>query len=63
MFDRATDDRDALVDRLALERNLTLVKPFDEPLVIAGQGTAGLEIAAQARAGGRCAGDGAWFGA
>ncbi|NQW14276.1 MAG: threonine/serine dehydratase [Rhodobacter sp.] len=50
LFDRATDDRDALVDRLALERNLTLVKPFDEPLVIAGQGTAGLEIAAQAKA-------------
>lgn len=34
--------------RLSAERNLTLVKPFDEPLVIAGQGTAGLEIAEQA---------------
>ncbi len=30
------------------ERGLTLIKPFDEPLVIAGQGTCGLEIAAQA---------------
>ncbi|WP_217540191.1 pyridoxal-phosphate dependent enzyme, partial [Stenotrophomonas sp. GbtcB23] len=31
------------------ERGLTLIKPFDEPLVIAGQGTAGLEIAEQAK--------------
>ncbi len=48
LYDRATADRDEIGDRLASERNLTLVKPFDEPLVIAGQGTTGLEIAAQA---------------
>ncbi|MBO0143793.1 threonine/serine dehydratase [Agrobacterium sp. Ap1] len=48
LFDRATEDRDAIGARLSAERNLTLVKPFDEPLVIAGQGTAGLEIAEQA---------------
>jgi threonine dehydratase len=48
LYDRATEDRDEIGDRLAAERNLTLVKPFDEPLVIAGQGTTGLEIAAQA---------------
>lgn len=48
-YDRASEDRDALGDRLAQERNLTLVKPYDEPLVIAGQGTTGLEIADQAR--------------
>ncbi|MFT7593319.1 MAG: threonine dehydratase [Paracoccaceae bacterium] len=48
LYDRANDDRDALGDRLARDRNLTLVKPFDEPLVIAGQGTTGLEIAQQA---------------
>ena len=30
------------------ERGLTLIKPFDEPLVIAGQGTVGLEVAEQA---------------
>ena len=48
LYDRATEDRDAIGARLSAERNLTLVKPFDEPLVIAGQGTAGLEIAEQA---------------
>jgi len=48
LYDRATEDRDEIGERLANERNLTLVKPFDEPLVIAGQGTTGLEIAAQA---------------
>ncbi|KGB81636.1 MAG: threonine/serine dehydratase [Pseudomonadota bacterium] len=47
-FDRATEDRDAIGARLAQERGLTLIKPFDEPQVIAGQGTTGLEIAAQA---------------
>jgi len=48
LFDRATDDRDEIGDRLSAERGLTLVKPYDEPLVIAGQGTVGLEIAEQA---------------
>jgi threonine dehydratase len=48
LYDRATEDRDAIGDRLAAERGLTLIRPFDEPLVIAGQGTAGLEIAEQA---------------
>ncbi|WP_102107499.1 threonine ammonia-lyase [Oceaniglobus roseus] len=47
-YDRATEDRDAIGARLAAERGLTLVKPFDDPEVIAGQGTTGLEIAAQA---------------
>ncbi len=50
LYDRATEDRDAIGARLAGERGLTLVKPFDEPEVIAGQGTVGLEIAAQAAA-------------
>lgn len=48
LYDRAKEDRDAIGDRLSAERGLTLVKPFDEPLVIAGQGTTGLEIAEQA---------------
>ncbi len=48
LFDRETDDRDALGAALAEDRGLTLIKPFDEPQVIAGQGTTGLEIAAQA---------------
>lgn len=41
-------DRDALGATLAADRGLTLIKPYDEPEVIAGQGTVGLEIAAQA---------------
>lgn len=50
LYDRAREDRDAIGDRLATERGLTLIKPFDEPQVIAGQGTSGLEIARDARA-------------
>jgi threonine dehydratase len=46
-FDRYTEDRDALVRQLAAERGLTLVHPYDEPLVMAGQGTVGLELAAE----------------
>ncbi|WIY26155.1 threonine ammonia-lyase [Parasedimentitalea psychrophila] len=48
LYDRASEDRDAIGLALASERDLTLIKPFDEPQVIAGQGTVGLEIAAQA---------------
>jgi len=48
LYDRATEDRDAIGLALATERDLTLIKPFDEPQVIAGQGTVGLEIAQQA---------------
>ncbi len=48
LYDRATEDRDAIGARLSEERSLTLIKPFDEPQVIAGQGTTGLEIAEQA---------------
>ena len=48
LYDRATEDRDAIGAQLAEDRGLTLIKPFDEPLVIAGQGTCGLEIAEQA---------------
>jgi threonine dehydratase len=48
LYDRAAVDRDALGARLAAERGLTLIPPFDHPQVIAGQGTVGLEIAEQA---------------
>ncbi|MBJ6372609.1 threonine ammonia-lyase [Sedimentitalea arenosa] len=57
LYDRETEDRDAIGDRLAAERGLTLIKPFDEPQVIAGQGTTGLEIADQAAAEGVTEGD------
>ena len=50
LYDRANEDRDEIGARLAAERGLTLVKPFDEPEVIAGQGTCGLEIAAEMNA-------------
>jgi threonine dehydratase len=48
LYDRATEDRDEIGNRLASERGLTLIKPFDMAEVIAGQGTTGLEIAEQA---------------
>lgn len=50
LYDRLKEDRDAIGARLAEERGVTLIKPFDEPQVIAGQGTVGLEIAEQAAA-------------
>lgn len=50
LYDRASDDRDAIAARLSAERGLALIPPFDHPMVIAGQGTTGLEIAAQAQA-------------
>ena len=48
LYDRVTADRDDLGAQISAARGLTLIKPYDEPLVIAGQGTIGLEIASQA---------------
>jgi len=48
LYDRATEDRESIGAELAQGRGLTLIRPYDEPQVIAGQGTVGLEIAAQA---------------
>lgn len=48
LYDRQSEDRDALGARLCAERGLHLIKPFDDEQVIAGQGTVGLEIATQA---------------
>ncbi|MDZ4776902.1 MAG: threonine/serine dehydratase [Alphaproteobacteria bacterium] len=45
LYDRITEDREAIGAAIVAERGLALVKPFDDPFVIAGQGTAGLEIA------------------
>lgn len=50
LYDRATEDRAAIGAAIAGERGLTLIRPYDEPMVIAGQGTCGIEIAAQAAA-------------
>ena len=49
LYDRAGEDRDAIGAAIRAERGLTLIKPYDEPQVIAGQGTTGLEIAEDAR--------------
>ncbi|UXY39357.1 threo-3-hydroxy-L-aspartate ammonia-lyase [Streptomyces albidocamelliae] len=43
-YDRYTEDRTALGEALAEERGLALIPPYDHPHVIAGQGTAGLEL-------------------
>ena len=47
-FDRYAQDRETLVAALAAERGLTIVHPYDEPLVMAGAGTTGLELAQDA---------------
>ena len=43
-YDRLTEDREAIARRLADERGATLVPPYDHPLIMAGQGTAALEL-------------------
>jgi threonine dehydratase len=43
-YDRYTEDREELGARLAAERGLALVKPFDDELIMAGAGTAALEL-------------------
>ncbi len=51
LYNRAGgESREAVGNRLTTERGLTMIKPFDEPQVIAGQGTTGLEIAEDANA-------------
>jgi len=44
-YDRVRDDREAIAAKICAERGAVLVKPFDQAEIIAGQGTAGLEIA------------------
>jgi threonine dehydratase len=44
LYDRYTEDREAIGRRLAEERGLTLIPPYDHPHVMAGQGTAALEL-------------------
>ncbi|WP_314172326.1 pyridoxal-phosphate dependent enzyme [Streptomyces winkii] len=43
-YDRYTQDREAIGARLAAERGLALVPPYEHPHIIAGQGTAALEL-------------------
>ncbi len=44
LYDREREDREAIARELAGRRNAVLVPPYDDPFVIAGQGTAGREI-------------------
>ena len=44
LYDRNTEDRAAIARKLVDERGATLVPPYDDPLIIAGQGTIGAEI-------------------
>jgi threonine dehydratase len=44
LYDRARDDREAIAADIASKRGATLVPPYDDALIIAGQGTAGREI-------------------
>jgi len=44
LYERRREDREAIGRRIAAERGMTLIPPFDHPHVMAGQGTAALEL-------------------
>lgn len=46
-YDRRKDDREAIAAEAQKKSGATLIKPFDDPFIVAGQGTAGLEMAQQ----------------
>ena len=50
LYDRARESREEIAGAIQARTGATLVRPFDDPGIVAGQGTVGLEIAAQARA-------------
>ena len=50
LYDREREEREAIGTKIAEQRGAVIVAPYDDPNVIAGQGTCGLEIAAQAKA-------------
>jgi threonine dehydratase len=52
LYDRMREDRAAIAGAIATDRGAVLVPSFDDPHIIAGQGTVGLELARQARAAG-----------
>ena len=47
LYDRYTQDREAIGRQLAQERGMTLIPPYDHPHVMAGQGTAAAELLAE----------------
>src|SRR3954465_5268978 len=52
LYDRWKEDREAIGAGISAETGATLVRPYDDPYIMAGQGTIGLELADQARAAG-----------
>ncbi|NIA66985.1 threonine/serine dehydratase [Pelagibius litoralis] len=50
LYDRRHDSREEIGRELTEQRRATLVRPYDDPGIIAGQGTCGMEIVSQARA-------------
>lgn len=55
LYDRYSESREAIATAIATERGAVLVPPFDDPFIIAGQGTAGLEAARRLEAEGEVA--------
>ena len=49
MYDRYTESREAIGEEIAATKGSILVRPFDDPFIIEGQGTTGLEIVEQSR--------------
>lgn len=49
LYDRDTENREEIAAQIAEQRGAVLVPSFDDPMIIAGQGTVGLEIADQAK--------------
>lgn len=47
LYDRLSESREAIAKRIAADKGCTIVPSFDDPHIIAGQGTAGLEMAHQ----------------
>jgi threo-3-hydroxy-L-aspartate ammonia-lyase len=52
LYDRYSEDREAIGQGVAKERGMTLIPPYNHPHVMAGQGTAATELIAQTAAGG-----------
>jgi threonine dehydratase len=50
LYDRVRDSREEIGQGIATKTGATIVPPYDHPWILTGQGTAGLEIAEQAKA-------------
>jgi threonine dehydratase len=50
LYDRDNEIREEIAETIAIERDATIVRPYDDPYVVAGQGTVGAEIAEDCKA-------------